>query len=80
VGKQFGAAGRTGSSPGDRSMAVHLGGRRLVVLGCASHRGAWHAGHRGAQPQWPARGGGGRLARGRRRPTDAEAASLWRSE
>jgi hypothetical protein len=76
-GEAISAAGRTGSSPRDRSTVAHTGGRRPTVMCCVSHRGVWRAGHRGTQPRCPARGGGSKPTRGQRRPVDAEEASRW---
>jgi hypothetical protein len=61
------AVGHWETHQGLASMMVHLGRSKPAVLGGASRQGAWLAGRRAAQPQSPARGGGGRPARNQRR-------------
>jgi hypothetical protein len=62
------------------SMMVRSGGSKPTVLGDASHRGAWLAGRRAAQPQCPARGGAGRVERRPEAAVHVEALAAARAE
>jgi hypothetical protein len=71
------AVGRWETHQGLASTTARSGRSKLAVLGGASRRGAWLAGRRAAQPQCPARGGGGRPAQNRRHAVHSEAPQTW---
>jgi hypothetical protein len=72
--------GRWETHQGLASMTARLGGSKPAVLGGASHRGAWLAGRRAAQPQCPARGGAGWVGRRLEEAVHVEALAIARAE